>query len=317
MKKIIIASLCCALLVATVSCNKSNDIDSDKNTFHEELTDNTVTDMDNADNSFSNLNFYDMNSSYDSFYINRNPVAKWAITDDTKLCVYIPEWDEYHTFPFGFESTQDLINCVSVYENNGILINEAYYKDIRYLNVHLFSKGSDEIVECKINLDRTIHLSNLFCEFLDENNGYIFVFEEFNGLSAKGDLRLVFLFKTFDGGKTWTETRINNSPIVSAAEDPCIAEFIDDNIGIISCRYNGMEDMCKRTFFTSDGGKTWTAMSSLPCDFKGQNGYDATEIADFSYADGEYYLDVRVHTCYDDYYLKFKSSEFNSWILIK
>ena len=224
MKKIIIALLCCAMLTST-SCNKNNNIELNNNTSHGKLTDNTITDTDNTDNidynsnqdtinDFSKLNFYDMNSSYDSFYINRDPIAKYAITDDSKLCVYIPEWSEYRIFPFDFERTQDLINCVSVYENNGILINEAYYKDISDLKVHLFSKGSNKIVECKINLNRTVHLSNLFCEFLDENNGYIFVFEEFNGLSPKGDRRLAFLFKTFDGGETWTETSLNNSTIV-------------------------------------------------------------------------------------------------------
>lgn len=330
MKKVLLILLCCAMLTVKVSCNKSDDIDLNNNISHEKLTDNTITDTYNANNTdynsnqdtvnaFSNLNFYDINSSYDSFYINRKPVAKYAITDDSMLCVYIPEWGEYRIFPFDFERTQDLINCVSVYENNGILINEAYYKGITDLKLHLFSKGSSEIVECKINLDRAIHLSNLFCEFLDESNGYIFAFEEVNDFTASGGNRLAFLLKTCNGGKTWTKTAINNSPIVSAREDPCIAEFINDDIGIISCRYSTSEDMCQRTFFTSDGGKTWTAMSSLPYDFKGKDGYDATEIEDFSYANGEYLLNVTVRTGGGNglYHLAFKSYDLNSWILIK
>ena len=313
MKKRILAVLLSGLmLISATACDnvKEDEIDeSERNAGNVPTNQNTIND-------FSKLNFYDMNSSYDSFYINRTPVAKYAINDDSKLCVYIQDWGEYRIFPFDFERTQDLINCVSVYENNGILINEAYYKDISYLKVHLFSKESNEIVEYKINLDRTINPSNLFCEFLDKNNGYIFVFEEFNGLSPKSNIRLAFLFKTFDGGETWMQTSLNNSTIVFDNEIPCIAEFINDNIGIISCRYNGSEDMCKRTFFTFDGGKTWTAMSSLPYDFEGKNGYDATEIANFSYADGEYYLDVRVRTYYDgNYYLKFTSSDLNSWRL--
>ena len=341
MKKSILILLCCAMLISTVSCDTNNENNnSDINTTNLQTTSSattapnttasSTTDTDNANNidynskqdtinDFSKLNFYDMNSSYDSFYINRNPVAKYAVTDDLKLCVYIQEWDEYRAFPFNYEKTQDLINCISIYENNGVLINEAYGKTTG-LTALLFSKKNNKIVECNINLDRTIFLSGLFCDFLDKNNGYIFVFEETtNDFSPKGCDRLAFLFKTHDGGETWTKTKGKDVPMVASNERPIIAEFIDDNIGIISCRYSGSEDMCQRTFFTSDGGKTWETMSALPYDFKGKNGYDATEIEDFSYANGEYLLNVTVRTGGGNglYHLAFKSYDLNSWILIK
>ena len=98
-------------------------------------------------------------------------------------------------------------------------------------------------------------------------------------------------------------------------ERPIIAEFIDDNIGIISCRYAG-SDIYSRTFFTSDGGETWRTISALPYNFEDIDHCSSTSVSNFLYIDGEYWLTVRVKSdTAGIYYLKFMSSDLNSWIL--
>lgn len=326
MKKVILILLCMGIFVTIVSCNKINkiyDMDLNNNSISK-LTDNDSNNHDDIDNSlnkdisddFSKLTFYDMNSSYDSFYINRKPMAEYTVTDDSKLCVYIHEWDEYRLFDYDFEKYKDLINCVSIHNNQGILINETYYKGIDDLDIFMFSKESDEIVKRNIALDKTIHLSGLFCGFLDEKNGYIFVFEEVTDDSLpKAGCRLAFLFKTYDGGETWIEVESDGLPIVPSNESPIIAEFIDDNIGILSCRDSG-SDIYSRTFLTYDRGKTWRAISTLPYNFQGIDYYNAISVSDFLYVNNEYQLTVRVRSNTGDvYYLKFISADLNSWIL--
>lgn len=329
MKKAILVLLCCAIFSTTVSCNKddvtnlhkeNNDIKNnfvieDQQTVQDIKVDNNIIPTNNQSMNFSNLKFYDMRSSYDSYYINRKPIAKYAVTDEQKFCVYIQEWDEYRIFPFNY-AYENLVNCVNIYENNGILLNENY-NETDTLNVLLFSKENNEIVEYNITLDRTVWLIGLFCGFTDENNGYIFVFEDVNDFTAVGGNRLAFLFKTQDGGETWSETTINNSPIVSGSDCTSLAEFIDENVGIISCRYSRAEDLCVRTFLTVDGGKTWEPIVTLPYEFDVRDGY-ATEIADISYIEGEYWLNVRVRGANDNtYYIQFKSLDLNSWMLVK
>ena len=95
---------------------------------------------------------------------------------------------------------------------------------------------------------------------LYNENGYIFVIEE-GGHSdfAYGYQKVSKLYKTQDGGKTWTPMDCSNTPYTDLKNCLILAKFVTKEIGIIAGRfYYDNFDFNTRAFLTKDGGKTWT-----------------------------------------------------------
>ena len=87
-------------------------------------------------------------------------------------------------------------------------------------------------------------------DFINENSGYCIAGGE---LSSSAEVAKVF--KTIDGGKTWTVT--NKGQEIFYDNLYCI-DFIDENTGFVSGGYNR-----NNTFKTTDGGNTWTAINNF------------------------------------------------------
>lgn len=112
MKKIIIALLCCAMLTST-SCNKNNDIELNNNTSHGKLTDNTITDTDNANN-------IDYNSNQDT------------INDFSKLngSMSTNEYETIINMYKGIVNIHKLYNPNESYEKHSDNFSQKWYREI-------------------------------------------------------------------------------------------------------------------------------------------------------------------------------------------
>lgn len=99
--------------------------------------------------------------------------------------------------------------------------------------------------------------------FISQNVGYVsFRFEEINGCCAPN------LYRTEDGGVTWQRVELPMGDITTengyTGIHVAAIEFEDKQNGTItvSMYYDGQENALSCAFVTSDGGRTWGAISS-------------------------------------------------------
>lgn len=97
-------------------------------------------------------------------------------------------------------------------------------------------------------------------DFIDPLHGWITAFEQDSTKSAKG--RIPVLFKTNDGGETWTRNVIDMQQFLGSKIDIYSLEFMDV-AGIDSMNYilYVSFEFNNKVIRTSDGGKTWKEMS--------------------------------------------------------
>ena len=148
--------------------------------------------------------------------------------------------------------------------------------------------------------------------FISTNVGYLFAFKEEAGIHAKGDSKLSSLFITEDGGNTWNSISVQSAPSISLSTDIIFSKMISENVGIISGRYWADDyDFCERTLLTTNGGKNWECISTLPK----INILSSPEVIDFTKYEGSYVLTVRHITLENGYeYAKYQSSDLNTWM---
>jgi len=87
--------------------------------------------------------------------------------------------------------------------------------------------------------------------FLNKNDGWI-VLSSFLGMGAEHH----FLYKTRDGGKSWTEVKGNANDVF--ARVLTAAGFANDKIGFMGFRYEN--EFQPAMIWTQDGGKSWTKL---------------------------------------------------------
>ena len=86
-------------------------------------------------------------------------------------------------------------------------------------------------------------------DFVNENTGYCIAGGDIYSSASVG-----MVFKTTDGGKTWTAT---NKGLELIEDNLYSIDFIDDMIGYVSGGYNDT-----KTFKTIDGGNTWNLINN-------------------------------------------------------
>ena len=126
--------------------------------------------------------------------------------------------------------------------------------------------------------------------FYDENNGVLFFWRD-NYMSSGWPVRFL---STNNGGETWQLYEPQNAPATSVNKQyPNFAKFLSENVGVVSYRYWSISDLCKRTYLTFDGGKTWERISGLEYS-KELSDYAYSEVKDLYYTSSVYVLEVEI-----------------------
>ncbi len=131
--------------------------------------------------------------------------------------------------------------------------------------------------------------------FTDEGTLFFFQFYIFGN-----ERRLMYLLKSFDGGKMWYFQDIQRYPSMYWREEVICAKMLDESVGIISGRLHATDNnFSERTYITTNGGRDWTQIvlpatppylneeSDLLSNYLDGEAYDLTQ------ENGVYYLHVR------------------------
>lgn len=241
--------------------------------------------------------------------------------NDGKVYLQIGAWNQTLEFPFTYTEIKDLefSNATAIFGDKGIFV---YHPDGLGTSIKIlsFAEGSDEITEQTITWDEPIYENQIFCNFVDDKNGYIFVIEE-GGHSdfAYGYQKVSKLYKTQDGGKTWTSVDCSNAPYTNLRECMILAKFATEDIGIIAGRHWASDySFHKRTYITKDGGISW-----IPVDLSNFFAISpdkdwGIQAYDLQYIDGTYYLYVQaVHEGTGKPCYLFTSSDGVEWNYLK
>ncbi len=265
-----------------------------------------------------------MPSSENNFDSNQNaPSVLYKYEEETggKVYLQIDAWNQTVVLPFTYTDIKNLefVHAAAIYSAKGIFVYspDGLGKSIKILS---FTKGSDEITEQTITWDKPICESEIFCNFVDDKNGYIFVIEE-GGHSdfAYGYAKVSKLYKTQDGGKNWTSVDCDNAPYTDLKECMILAKFATEDIGIIAGRHYASDySFRERTYITKDGGLTWIPVDlSNFFEFSPDRDW-GIQAYDLQYIDGTYYLYVQaVQEGADKLCYLFTSSDGVEWNYIK
>ena len=110
--------------------------------------------------------------------------------------------------------------------------------------------------------------STKYIGFITKNDGWI-VLSSFHGMGYEDH----YIYKTTDGGKTWTEVAGNANEVYSRVLTG--AGFANDDIGFLSFRYE--TDFQPAICWTKDGGLTWEKLYiKLPVEY---DGYSKTPLS--------------------------------------
>ena len=227
-----------------------------------------------------------------------DPYAFYKYEEETggKVYLQIDAWNQTLTLPFAYQTDIEkfwIFYDATIVGDKGIFV---YYPDNVGTSIKILSfiKGSDEITEQTITWDEAICQNQIFCDFIDDENGYIFVTEEIDAPGfSRGAEKVAHLYKTQDGGKTWASVNCDNIPYISMRESLILAKFVTEDIAIIAGHLFADDfDFHERTYITKDGGLSWIPVDLS--DFADLFAYQVLDIEayDLQYIDDTYYLYV-------------------------
>ena len=230
----------------------------------------------------------------------------------------IDAWNQTLVLPFTYEHIVEIKFAsltATIVGDKGFFV---YQPDPNETTIKIlsFAKGSDEITEQTITWDEAICQSDIFCNFINDEIGYIFVIEE-GGHSgfAHGYQKISKLYKTQDGGKTWTSVNCDNAPYINLRECLILAKFATEDIGIIAGRHWASDySFHERTYITKDGGLSWIPVDLRDFFERNPDKDWGIQAYDLQYVDGVYYLYVQaVHEGADKPCYLFTSSDGVEW----
>ncbi len=236
------------------------------------------------------------NNDLDSNQNEPSAFYKYEEETGTKVYLQIDAWNQTLTLPFSYDTDIEkfwILYDATIVGNKGFFVYRPD-NDETSIKILSFTKGSDEITEQTIAWDEAICQNQIFCDFIDDENGYIFVTEEIDAPGfSRGAEKVAKLYKTHDGGKTWVSVNCDNIPYISLRYSLILAKFVTEDIGIIA-GHLGPDDFNfhERTYITKDGGLSW-----IPVDlsnFADLFAYQVLDIEayDLQYTNGTYYLYV-------------------------
>lgn len=215
----------------------------------------------------------------------------------SKVYLQIDAWNQTLVLPFTYEHIVEIKFAsltATIVGDKGFFV---YQPDPNETTIKIlsFTKGSDEITEQTITWDETICQSDIFCNFINDEIGYIFVIEE-GGHSgfAYGYQKVSKLYKTQDGGKTWTSIDCSSAPYTNLRECMILAKFATEDIGIIAGRHWASDySFHERTYITKDGGLSWIPVDLRDFFERNPDKDWGIQAYDLQYVDGVYYLYVQ------------------------
>ena len=188
-------------------------------------------------------------------------------------------------------------------------------------------------VEYKTNISlfEGIRTPDIYCGFTSEHNGYVIIFHmEGYSVSPMDDIELACILKTVDGGKTWDKTEYSDFRVSNGREYISAACFFTGDVGFFTARYTNSDHFGPRTYWTVNGGETWTCMPRLDVpnvlEPLGIEGDFSSEVSDVSIVNGIYILTVRICHGYsvvldgetiNDIYIQYLSTDLVNWSLIQ
>lgn len=214
----------------------------------------------------------------------------------SKVYLQIDDWDQTLVLPFTYKYITEIKfapMAATIIGDKGFFVHHPD-NDGTSIEIFSFIKGSDEITEQTITWDEAMYQRQIFCNFIDDENGYIFVIEEIDAPGfASGAQKVSKLYKTQDGGNTWNSLNCDNIPYISLRYSLMLAKFVTEDIGIIAGHLGPNDfNFHERTYITKDGGLSW-----IPVDlsnFADLFAYQVLDIEayDLQYTNGTYYLYV-------------------------
>ena len=312
MKKRIAAMLLCGLLLTNVTaCNEMSGNDDGGLTSEE--TTNEVMDETEQNNVLDN--------SVDILK-KEETTGRNEIIEDLSL----NELREQLGCYVNNESTENLKQLIQKGESKIQVEHDRNSSNVFYITVH----QNETEYKTTVSLSNGIKTPDVYCGFTNEQNGYIIIFHmEGYAVSPMDDIEIACVLKTFDGGKTWNTTEYQDFAVSNSREYITAACFFTEQIGFFTARYCNTDHFGPRTYWTVDGGKTWTRMPRLDIPDVlgpyGLKGYDfSSEISDVELIDGAYLITVRIcqgYSCKVDgksgMYIQYFSTDLENWTLVK
>ena len=236
-----------------------------------------------------------------------------------KYYIYINEWQEHRQLE-GLEQYSKYhvqIEQTSTVIAESVCTIAAYIQsgksDTEIITFH-FNKNSNAPLVYKSKLETMIHdepnyyMINLY----NENYGSFFYIPSHYVSEDKSQYWPIIRYETADGGKTWNKVKVLDL-VAGIHECPTVVKFISKEVGIVSYRYWGINDLRNRTYLTIDGGLNWNLISNLTYPFD-LDRVRYTEVYDLSKKNEEFLLTVQVHSDSVSY-IYFKSSDCVNWEL--
>ena len=315
MKKRFWAALLAVLMITNIcACDYMSKDDISKETFENTDTDESNFDETNekTTESETNADIKPPRKSPD-FYngVSGNSNVTYTFNQNSELSVHVADWNEDHLVTSLSDKDINAVKysatAVAVNNERAFLILTRFYES--KITVVSFEKGSQS--ETVVNLDVDEFIYETSGSFINENIGYLFAFKEAEeAVHSRGSSKLSNLFKTEDGGKTWTPINVQNIPLLDLREPIIFAKMISEDVGIISGDYGAADyNFCERTLLTTDGGLNWVNLTKLPqiTDFY------AAKITDFIQDGESYILTVRQKDSGIEYVYTYKSSDLKTW----
>ena len=236
----------------------------------------------------------------------------------SKVYLQIDDWDQTMVLPFTYKYITEIKfapMAATIIGDKGFFVHHPD-NDGTSIEIFSFIKGSNEITEQTITWDEAMYQRQIFCNFIDDENGYIFVTEELDAPGfSRGAEKVAKLYKTHDGGKTWVSVNCDNIPYISLRYSLILAKFVTEDIGIIA-GHLGPDDFNfhERTYITKDGGLSWIPVDLRDFFERNPDKDWGIQAYDLQYVDGVYYLYVQaVHEGADKPCYLFTSSDGVEW----
>ena len=214
----------------------------------------------------------------------------------SKVYLQIDAWNQTLVLPFTFKHIVEIkfapLAATSVGDKGFFVYRPD--NDGTSIKILSFTKESDEITEQTITWDEAICQSDIFCNFINDEIGYIFVTEEIDAPGfSRGAEKVAKLYKTHDGGKTWVSVNCDNIPYISLRYSLILAKFVTEDIGIIA-GHLGPDDFNfhERTYITKDGGLSWIPVDLRDFFERNPDKDWGIQAYDLQYTNGTYYLYV-------------------------
>ena len=241
-------------------------------------------------------------------------------------------WAEYQDKVGCFvttESGHNLRDIMAEGEKKIIVDHEGYGSN----TFHITVLGDQSTYKTTVSLSEGVRTPDIYCGFTDDQNGYVIIFHlQGYSVSPMDDIELACVLKTADGGQTWNLTEYHDFAVANGREYINAACFFSEDVGFFTARYYYTDHFAPRTYWTLDGGRTWTSMPKL--DFPnllqpfGAFGNEASsEVTDVCLVDGVYTITVRIcfgnsqyHIDLDgepvyDIYVQYYSTDLINWEL--